>query len=351
MLLISEISFAPECKEQPAFKIVFDGKTKFFVPEDAQIATEIIGFIERNRIRPSEDYLNISMYDMSTEIWKTNNCLILLAKHKVDNSMYVIKRYSKFNLDNKNVNIEEYTKEFLTFMNPFVSTLKYVPSSQGDIFLIYEYVEKGILFGKLLKDQIFNESTAAFYASEILLGLSYLHQHKGAFGKLAPNSILISNDGHIKIADPGLSIGINEYNEYTAPELISQIKELNSSATIVIPKPETDFYSFGLIIYYMICGMPPFFDDDKKKQDELILENHIRFPRHVSQDAKELIKALMNKDPSKRLTDFETIKSYKFFQNINWNLILSKAISPPWKPEPEYKCQNMIEAEKNILVV
>ncbi len=49
------------------------------------------------------------------------------------------------------------------------------------------------------------EEHARFYFIEILYGLMYLHQQNIIYRDLKPENLLINHDGHIKIADFGLS--------------------------------------------------------------------------------------------------------------------------------------------------
>lgn len=50
-----------------------------------------------------------------------------------------------------------------------------------------------------------SEDDARFYFLEIMYGLSYLHQSNIVYRDLKPQNLLINHDGHIKIADFGLS--------------------------------------------------------------------------------------------------------------------------------------------------
>lgn len=63
----------------------------------------------------------------------------------------------------------------------------------------------GELFYYLKQVKRMSEAQARFYFIEILYGLLYLHQNKIIYRDLKPENLLINHDGHIKIADFGLS--------------------------------------------------------------------------------------------------------------------------------------------------
>jgi serine/threonine protein kinase len=63
----------------------------------------------------------------------------------------------------------------------------------------------GEIFFHLNKVRKFSEEQAKFYFAEILLGVEYLHSNNVVYRDIKPENILIDTDGHIRIADFGLS--------------------------------------------------------------------------------------------------------------------------------------------------
>ena len=51
----------------------------------------------------------------------------------------------------------------------------------------------------------FSEQDAKFYFAEMLLGLEYIHSQNVIYRDLKPENIFIDIDGHIRLADFGLS--------------------------------------------------------------------------------------------------------------------------------------------------
>jgi len=68
-----------------------------------------------------------------------------------------------------------------------------------------DFCPGGELFYHLKTIGKLTENHAKFYFAEILLGLEHLHSQKIVYRDLKPENILIDIDGHIRIADFGLS--------------------------------------------------------------------------------------------------------------------------------------------------
>ena len=63
----------------------------------------------------------------------------------------------------------------------------------------------GELFFHLSRFKRLSEATSKLYFAEILLGLEHLHSLNIVYRDIKPENILLDVDGHIRIADFGLS--------------------------------------------------------------------------------------------------------------------------------------------------
>ena len=114
--------------------------------------------------------------------------------------------------------------------------------------------------------------------------------------------------------------------EYLAPEIINAAGH----------GPEVDWWSYGILVHELVYGCTPFRGSHRDATFANILRKPLAFPEtpSVSEDCKDLIQALLVRDPSKRLGargGADEIKRHSFFKDIHWELIRNE--TPPFKPQ------------------
>ena len=266
---------------------------------------------------------------------------ILLVKYKNDGKYYAMKMMRKDQIISEELqeNILLEKNILIEAQCEFILSLSFFFQTNERIYYLTPFIKGGDLYHKLKTDKFFKEDLVKFYAAQIAVALQYLHDLGIVYRDLKPENILLNDDGYIKLCDFGAAIKLHgvekNYNfagspEYASPEMINYLGH-----TVM-----TDWWSFGILIYEMLYGFTPFFNLDKDRMYDLIINGSISFPQYysnnengekiieykVSDEAKNLINKLLEKDPGKRLgrEGFEEIKKDPFFYGINFDGLKNK---------------------------
>ncbi|KAG5667593.1 hypothetical protein PVAND_015569 [Polypedilum vanderplanki] len=261
---------------------------------------------------------------------------VVLCKEINENAFYAIKVLSIHHIVNKK-QIEHVKSErniLLEISHPFIVSMRFFARDLKNIYLGFEFIDGGELFSYLRKIKKFDSPTANFYAREILLALEYLHSLSIIYRDLKPENLMLDHEGHLKITDFGFSKKLKDRTwtlcgtmEYLAPEII-QNRGHNKGV---------DFWAFGILIFEMLVGKPPFRGEDFYAVQDLILNRKIEWPKNFDLVAKDLIKKLLTVDRTKRLgcmrNGAKDIKSHRWFSEVNWTDVYNRKYDPPIKPK------------------
>ncbi|XP_023246634.1 RAC serine/threonine-protein kinase isoform X2 [Copidosoma floridanum] len=264
---------------------------------------------------------------------------VILCREKATGHLYAIKILKKDVIIRKDEVAHTLTENRVlrTTCHPFLISLKYSFQTADRLCFVMEYVNGGELFFHLSRSRVFGEDRTRFYGAEIISALGYLHSQGIIYRDLKLENLLLDKDGHIKIADFGLCKEDITYGrttktfcgtpEYLAPEVL----EDNDYGRAV------DWWGVGVVMYEMMCGRLPFYNKDHEKLFTLILLEAVRFPKTISNEAKDMLGGLLIKDPNRRLgggpDDAKEIMEHPFFSSINWTDLVQKKIPPPFKPQ------------------
>ena len=110
--------------------------------------------------------------------------------------------------------------------------------------------------------------------------------------------------------------------QYLAPELITCAGHGHA----------VDCWAFGILLFEMLHGAPPFDDASPMGVYKKILAGRLAPTASVRATGKELVQKLLVADPLKRL-GCRTARSEAFFRQLNFERLKCKDYPPPWTPD------------------
>ncbi|KAJ2781948.1 Serine/threonine-protein kinase [Coemansia interrupta] len=280
--------------------------------------------------------LNIEQFDLLKVIGKGSFGKVMQVRKRDSNRIYAMKILSKSKIVMRSEVAHTLAeRNVLAKINhPFIVPLKFSFQTPEKLYLVLAFINGGELFHHLQREGRFDQHRSRFYAAELLSALDCLHSYNVIYRDLKPENILLDYSGHIALCDFGLcklNMGDNETTntfcgtpEYLAPELL---QGRGYTKTV-------DWWTFGVLLYEMMTGLPPFYDENVNEMYRRILEDELVFPPEMGNRAKSLLRGLLQRDPRHRLGNngAAEIKEQPFFAEINWDYLIGKQYEPPFKP-------------------
>jgi serine/threonine protein kinase len=182
-------------------------------------------------------------------------------------------------------------------------------------YMVMEYMTGGDVFDRIVQFTQYTEKDAHDLAVHLLKALRSIHRQGIAHRDIKPQNLLLvdsDDNAKIKIGDFGFAKRVHTPESlttrvgtptYVAPEILKNIPHDH----------RVDLWSVGVVIFVLLVGYPPFMEDN---QNTLFLKirngDWVFLPedwKHISDDAKDLIKGLLVADPNERWTIEEALRS------------------------------------------
>ncbi|CAG8124481.1 unnamed protein product [Penicillium salamii] len=294
----------------------------------------------KDEVAQAKSRIGLDHFNFLAVLGKGNFGKVMLAETKSSRKLYAIKVLKKeFIIENDEVESTKSEKRVFLIANkerhPFLLNLHACFQTETRVYFVMEYISGGDLMLHIQRGQ-FGLKRAQFYAAEVCLALKYFHENGVIYRDLKLDNILLTLDGHIKIADYGLCKENMWYGgttstfcgtpEFMGPEILLDKKYGRA----------VDWWAFGVLIYQMLLQQSPFRGEDEDEIYDAILADEPLYPIHMPRDSVSILQKLLTREPELRLgsgpTDAQEVMSHAFFRNINWDDIYHKRVPPPFIP-------------------
>ena len=296
-------------------------KKNIYMDDSLKLTNYIRDFYRNNNEYPDT---NIDFYKYGRLIGQGAFGKVNLGLNVLTGRVVAIKSFNKKNLNspnNENMKKIIYETNLMRKLNhPNITKILEMFEDEKYILIIMEYINGGNLFSFVKKRRKLTEKISKFLFKQIILGIKNIHSKNIVHRDIKLENILIDLNNTIKICDFGIGRILSSPDEllhdqcgtpmYMAPEILLCTKEKGYKGFPV------DIWSAGIALYIMLSGALPFSvknendsflegNNNKKKNIALkkaIINNNPKKLEKISNNARDLLHGLLNKDPSKRLT-------------------------------------------------
>uniref|UniRef100_A0A665U9M6 calcium/calmodulin-dependent protein kinase n=1 Tax=Echeneis naucrates TaxID=173247 RepID=A0A665U9M6_ECHNA len=282
---------------------------------------------KRVSISDSQDCIQLNQYKLKSEIGKGSYGVVKLAYNEDDEKHYAMKVVSKKKLMKQcgfprrppPRGPKAAQGEQLKILGPLERVYQEIAILKKlDHINIVKLVEvlddpaednlhMGSPVMEVPTDSPLSEEQARLYFRDVILGIEYLHYQKIVHRDIKPSNLLLGDDGHVKIADFGVS---NQFEgndallsstagtpAFMAPETLSDQRKSFSGKAL-------DVWAMGVTLYCFIFGKCPFIDEYILALHNKIRSKPVDFPEtpSVSEELRTLILRMLDKNPDTRIT-------------------------------------------------
>ncbi|XP_061136320.1 calcium/calmodulin-dependent protein kinase kinase 1b [Syngnathus typhle] len=284
---------------------------------------------KRVSITDAQDFVQLNQYKLKKEIGKGSYGVVKLAYNQDSERYYAMKVVSKKRLMKQfgflrratpaqreafpkaSMPLEKIYREIAILKklhhHNVVKLVEVLDDPEEDgLHMAFELMTRGPVM-EVPTDEPLTEERARFYFRDLVLGIEYLHYHKIIHRDIKPSNLLLGDDGHVKIADFGVS------NEFEGADAMLS----GTAGTPAFMAPETmedhwsefsgkalDVWAMGVTLFCFVYGKCPFYDEYVVSLYNKIKNKAVEFPTtpQTSEQLKHLVGSMLDKNPQSRIT-------------------------------------------------
>jgi len=178
-------------------------------------------------------------------------------------------------------------------------------TEDGTYYIAMEYLPGGTLKDRITNQGALPARTAGAVALQIAEALRVAHDRGVIHRDIKPHNILITDSGHVKVADFGIARAAEATTISHPGDILGSAKYISPEQAMGQPVgPASDLYSLGAVLYEMLTGTVAFEADSPAGVPVKDVDEQPRPPREVNPEVPEsmdaLVMRLLARDPEDR---------------------------------------------------
>ena len=216
--------------------------------------------------------------------------------------------------------------------HPNICAIYEVGEEDGRSFIAMQYVEGETLDARMKRKPLDLAESLAISA-QVADALAEAHAHGIMHRDIKPSNIIIAARGQAKVMDFGLAKVVQESGRIdteaetqtmlTAPDMILGTVPYMSPEQVKGEKLDarTDIFSFGVVLYEMLCGRQPFASESAAATASAILTREpspvVRFAPAAPEELQRIVRKGLEKDRERRYQTMRDVATD--LHNLQWD--------------------------------
>ena len=249
--------------------------------------------------------------------------------------------------------VELARRELQTLLN--VSNTKWCSPLRGcfqdseNVYFLLDYFAAGDLQTQLERAGPLSYHQKKVLIAEMIVAVGELHSLDIIHRDIKPGNLLVSDDGHIVLADFGMS---RDFNVEPAHHVRNALRASPFESVLECGTPyymspdvwqgkpysfEADLWAIGVCLHELFLNRLPFNMEVCYGHEDiktLVCDEDFTFGfyDHISMDLWDILDKMFRKDRNFRPT-VEKLKMHEFFDGIDWDRLARRELPPPLQPE------------------
>lgn len=277
-------------------------------------------------------YTQVGKYILKKRIGEGAFAEVRLAVHEDTREEFAVKVFDRSHLPKSHFerDIKKEIRIMQHLRHPNIVEIYAVLVTEKKLYLVMEFVRGGELYDEIVSKRRVDETTSRRYFQQIVDAMVYCHRRGVVHRDLKPENLLLDGNGNIKITDFGMSWMLDNVDpalkakqllrtqcgtpKYMPPEIIIRPAEGYDGEKL-------DAWECGMVLYALLAGYLPFSGEDDNSVFKSILNGQVRFPKHFSPGAKDVLSRLLEKVPEQRSSLADIREHFWFLVNYHGDAV------------------------------
>ncbi len=205
-------------------------------------------------------------------------------------------------------NFHREAQTIASLIHPHIVRILDFDVKDGVPFLVMDYAPNGSLRRQHPKGVPLPLPTIVSYVKQVADALQYAHERKLIHRDVKPENMLLGRHNEVLLSDFGTAIIAQSSRYQGAQDMVGTIAYMAPEQIQAYPRPASDQYALGVVVYEWLCGEYPFqgsFSEIAAKHTMMPPPSLRRKMPTISPEMEQVVMTALAKDPRQRFASVQ----------------------------------------------